>query len=715
MPVQTRSSRRRSSPPRSPQPPCVPPQKPLAAAQLAIPLARRASPEANLRTPPSAPRESRLSIPSSTCSARSAPSSRRRGSARPLAPISDIEDLGGKVSRGVEGDMDGKEGGGLEGEEAEQVSSEEGRSDESDEGVREKGAARRRGLAAGGASRRTKAKRLKADAGKGTGRQPWKEALEMKYGFSDEEVVAARSALLEWYDANRRDLPWRAPAGSEVGGEGDEAVGGGRGEAEEGAEGEEGQEAAEGERRAYGVWVSEVMLQQTRVSTVAPYFHRWMARWPSLPRLAAASLEEVNAVWAGLGYYRRAKYLLQGAQHIQQRHGGRMPRTAEELLGVPGIGPYTAAAIASIAFNQAAAAVDGNVMRILARLRALPLPLHQAASSSLFALLASRLLHPSRPGDFNQALMDLGSLVCSPSSPSCSSCPLSPHCRALALQQQGADRGDGEDGGVDGRGVRVTDFPVRKAKAAPREEWVAVCVVERRGVASATAPSHASVASAGVSAENGRRSVSSRSSNQPSMEEPSQFLLVQRPPQGLLAGLWEFPALVLSTGPGRPAEPQRRQAVLRLLNQMLPNVTVEGSGQLSLDGRMLQEGKEEGEGSKWRVIEQRDVGQALHVFSHIHQHMLIERILIAEGAEASNCCRQEPITWECSLGDAVAKARTRGKQVTSHQDDGNESCSLPIHQHWCWRGEMEMTEVGLSSGVRKVWEMVRAHTPGEDI
>ncbi|GJP86282.1 hypothetical protein CLOP_g16325 [Closterium sp. NIES-67] len=282
----------------------------------------------------------------------------------------------------------------------------------------------------------------------------------MKYGFSDEEVVAARSALLEWYDANRRDLPWRAPAGSEVGGEGDEAVGGGRGEAEEGAEGEEGQEAAEGERRAYGVWVSEVMLQQTRVSTVAPYFHRWMARWPSLPRLAAASLE--------------------GAQHIQQRHGGRMPRTAEELLGVPGIGPYTAAAIASIAFNQAAAAVDGNVMRILARLRALPLPLHQAASSSLFALLASRLLHPSRPGDFNQALMDLGSLVCSPSSPSCSSCPLSPHCRALALQQQGADRGDGEDGGVDGRGVRVTDFPVRKAKAAPREEWVAVCVVERR-------------------------------------------------------------------------------------------------------------------------------------------------------------------------------------------------------------------------------------------
>ncbi|CAI7908097.1 unnamed protein product [Closterium sp. NIES-53] len=184
--------------------------------------------------------------------------------------------------------------------------------------------------------------------------------------------------------------------------------------------------------------------------------------------------------------------------------------------------------------------------------------------------------------------MDLGSLVCSPSSPSCSACPLSPHCRALALQQQWARRGEEGEGGEGEGAVRVTDFPVRKAKAAPREEWVAVCVVERRGAAVSAL---ASEASAGVPAKKGRRVQGSPSGNQSSSEEPSQYLLVQRPPTGLLAGLWEFPSLVVTSGTGRPAEAQRRQAVRQLLGQMLPCVTIEGSGQLSLDGRILQEGE----------------------------------------------------------------------------------------------------------------------------
>ncbi|CAI5512761.1 unnamed protein product, partial [Closterium sp. Naga37s-1] len=297
--------------------------------------------------------------------------------------------------------------------------------------------------------------------------------------------------------------------------------------------------------------------------------------------------------------------------------------------------------------------------------------------------------------------MDLGSLVCSPSSPSCSACPLSPHCRALALQQQGARRGEEGEGGEGGEGegaVRVTDFPVRKAKAAPREEWVAVCVVERRGAAVSAL---ASEASAGVPAKKGRRAQGSPSGNQSSSEEPSQYLLVQRPPTGLLAGLWEFPSLVVTSGTGRPAEAQQRQAVRQLLGQMLPCVTIEGSGQLSLDGRMLQEGENKVEGSKWRVIEKHDVGDTLHIFSHIHQHMLVERIVIV-GEEAG-----DPVIWECNTENAVA--RSKGKQAGC-QENYEDACLLPVHQRWCWHSETEIENLGLSSGVRKVWDMLQAYT-----
>ncbi|CAI5957910.1 unnamed protein product [Closterium sp. NIES-64] len=682
MPVQTRSSFRRTSPPESTQPPCIPPQKPLAATRQATsidtPLARRASLDAYRLTSPPVSRNSRSSIRQPTRSARSASSRARTSSAGPLTPISDIEDLGGEVPRGVMGETRDREGGELEAQEWVQASSEEGGSDECEEGVNDKAATRRRRIAAGTASRRSgTAKRLKAESGRGSGRKTSKEDLEIKYGFSDAEVVAARFALMEWYDANKRDLPWRAAAvseraeqmeeGSNDSKEAREAGGKERGEqgAQEAGEAREAWEERE-ERRAYGVWVSEVMLQQTRVGVVEPYFRRWLARWPSLPSLASASLEEVNSMWAGLGYYRRAKYLLQGAQHIQQQHGGRMPRTARELQAVPGIGPYTAAAVSSIAFRQPVAAVDGNVMRIMARMRAVPLPMHESAATSLFSHLASQLLHRARPGDFNQALMDLGSLVCAPSSPSCSSCPLSPHCRALALQQQGACRGEGSEG-REGQGlVRVTDFPVRKAKAAPREEWVAVCVVERRGAgAPALAAWQASEASAGVSARKGRRAHGTSSGNQASSEEPSQYLLVQRPPTGLLAGLWEFPSLVVASGTGRPAEAQRRRAVKQLLGQMLPCVTIEGSGQLSSEGIMLQEGENKVEGSKWRVIEKHDVGETLHIFSHIHQHMLVERIVIVEGEKAGDPVILD-VTGSCPAKSSLFHSHRLSAPITSH-------------------------------------------------
>jgi A/G-specific adenine glycosylase len=211
------------------------------------------------------------------------------------------------------------------------------------------------------------------------------------------------AALLAWYDRNARVLPWRVgPA-----------------------------ERAAGVRPdPYAVWLSEVMLQQTTVAAVKGYFDRFTARWPDVAALAAAPEAEVMAEWAGLGYYARARNLIACARTVAAEHGGRFPRTEAGLRALPGIGPYTAAAIAAIAFDAPAVVVDGNVERVMARLFAVPTPL-PAAKPELTAL-AARLTPARRPGDHAQAVMDLGATVCIPRRPSCGLCPLRPFCAAHA-------------------------------------------------------------------------------------------------------------------------------------------------------------------------------------------------------------------------------------------------------------------------------------------
>jgi A/G-specific adenine glycosylase len=218
-----------------------------------------------------------------------------------------------------------------------------------------------------------------------------------------EREVASRPAfLLAWYDRHRRRLPWRAPAGERA--------------------------------DPYRVWLSEIMLQQTGVKTVGPYFEKFLARWPDVEALGRASLDDVLRMWAGLGYYSRARNLHACAVAVLRDHGGVFPDTEEGLRSLPGIGPYTASAIAAIAFDRRTMPVDGNIERVVSRLYAVEDPLPQA--KPMIQKLAATLLGDARAGDSAQALMDLGSSICTPKKPACALCPLNEDCAARLRSDQ---------------------------------------------------------------------------------------------------------------------------------------------------------------------------------------------------------------------------------------------------------------------------------------
>ncbi len=212
------------------------------------------------------------------------------------------------------------------------------------------------------------------------------------------DPAAFARRLLAWYDRGHRALPWRAPLG--------------------------------GRADPYRVWLSEIMLQQTTVAAVGPYFGRFLARWPTVEALAAASIDDVLAEWQGLGYYARARNLKRCAETVVRDLGGRFPETSDGLRRLPGVGPYTAAAIAAIAFGEAATVVDGNVERVIARLFAVEAPL--PAAKPRLRELAATLTPAARAGDYAQAMMDLGATVCTPRGPACVLCPVAADCAARA-------------------------------------------------------------------------------------------------------------------------------------------------------------------------------------------------------------------------------------------------------------------------------------------
>ena len=232
--------------------------------------------------------------------------------------------------------------------------------------------------------------------------------------------------LLAWYDRERRDLPWRR------------------------------------EPSAYRTLVSELMLQQTVVGAVVPYFERFIARFPTIRDLAMAEDDQVMALWSGLGYYRRARHLHQAARIVVQERGGELPCREEDLRRLPGIGEYTAAAVAAIAFGQPTLPVDGNVARVLARLLGESAPLDRPSTRALLRKAGQGLVPADRPGDFSQAMMELGALCCTPRNPSCQVCPVARFCQTRL------------------RGVTAS-IPARTKKPARRHLRLVAVAVERRG------------------------------------------------------------------------------------------------------------------------------------------------------------------------------------------------------------------------------------------
>jgi A/G-specific adenine glycosylase len=213
-----------------------------------------------------------------------------------------------------------------------------------------------------------------------------------------EDLGAFQDALLAWYRNSRRDLPWRRT------------------------------------KDPYAILVSEVLLQQTRIAAAESYYRRFMDRFPTLQALARGDPEEVLHVWEGLGYYHRARRLQAAAKEIVRNHGGRIPRHPDALRALPGVGPYTAGAVASIAYGHRTPAVDGNVTRVLARVYRIEEDVTQASTKRLVRDHATRLVPDEEPGTFNQALMELGALVCLPRRPRCETCPVLPWCQARAAR-----------------------------------------------------------------------------------------------------------------------------------------------------------------------------------------------------------------------------------------------------------------------------------------
>eukprot|EP01135_Chromosphaera_perkinsii_P001791 Nk52_evm60s210 gene=Nk52_evmTU60s210 len=366
-------------------------------------------------------------------------------------------------------------------------------------------------------------KKLGKAEGNVSKKQPQKDSY---HSFTGAEIEEFRKNLLEWFYENHRTMPWRELSGHKKGNLNEDDVKPIRKRSKVcKSEGELSQ-------RAYEVWVSEVMLQQTQVATVIPYYNKWLKEFPTVKELSRSTLEDVTAVWSGLGYYSRARRLHEGATKVMEHFSGIMPDNMQGLKEkIPGVGPYTAGAIASIAYREPVGVVDGNVMRVLSRMRSIGAVLNTSFANELFWDLAHNIVCPEHPGDFNQAVMELGATICSPTNPQCSSCPVRTLCRAHEeVRVNNSCDGDTfreaklvgksscpNEGNACKACIPIeqwpspgewaeTIYPVKAEKKKAREEAFAVAVLCNKN---------------------------------------GEYLMIQRKEDGLLGGLWEFPCFSL--------------------------------------------------------------------------------------------------------------------------------------------------------------------------
>ncbi|GLB39158.1 putative DNA glycosylase [Lyophyllum shimeji] len=461
-----------------------------------------------------------------------------------------------------------------------------------------------------------------------------------------------RIALLQWYAGvhSSRNMPWRKPYDPLQGPE-------------------------ERSQRAYEVWVSEIMLQQTQVATVIPYYTRWMGKFPTIRDLAAANIEEVNALWKGLGYYSRASRLLAGAQKAVTEYQGRLPDNAKDLeANIPGIGRYSAGAIASIAYGEHVPVLDGNVHRLMSRILALHAPPKAKATLDILWAAAAAMVTPKgniavsskgddsskQPlestqyaGDINQALIELGSIVCKVRDPLCKSCPLRPWCRAYGISTSGSEPiADIEDGCTLCEPLEeraVTAYPMKADRKKPREELDIVNVVEWCSTAK---------------------------------PEDRWFLMVRRPKGGLLAGLYEFPTSSNVT------KTTSRTAQTKIAHELLSQLIVPHI--LPYDPK-----KKKAVGDCLRITSIKTVEDVVHVFSHIRKTYRPQWVVLQGGKGLP------PLDLS-----AVPSPMTPKPGEIEGSGAIRPSTYLPVDASWVRLKDVPSANMG--TGVVKVWNSTRA-------
>ncbi|KAF8157011.1 DNA glycosylase [Crassisporium funariophilum] len=461
-----------------------------------------------------------------------------------------------------------------------------------------------------------------------------------------ESPVPIRLALLEWYKTvyHTRGMPWRKPYDPTLG-------------------------AEERAQRAYEVWISEIMLQQTQVVTVIPYYNRWMEKFPNIHDLAGATIDQVNALWKGLGYYSRASRLLAGAQKAVKEYGGKLPDNARDMqANIPGIGRYSAGAICSIAYGEKVPVLDGNVHRLLSRFLAVHASPKAKSTLDILWAAAEAMVNfdtnstsegssqsyppntsPQYSGDINQALIELGSTVCKVRDPNCEACPLRTWCAARQNDVM-ANQGNGESKQIvdieDLCGIceslstyeGVTSYPMKVTRKKPREELDVVNVIEW---------------------------------HKPSEPEKRYFLMIRRPEGGLLAGLYEFPTSV-----------NLPKTIKRADQEKIP---------LDLVSKLTDGGA--------TISKITPIGDVLHVFSHIKKIYRVQWVILTGGLKPPKFL-PDPLIDEQTSTKKPIKGKLTPKLV-------NLDIQLDFPRDAIWVPLNEVMETNMGSGVVKVWMLTK--------